>query len=123
MRHPFELFADPLKDTLTRIAAYVLVMALGAVLASFIFELVEVGKIGGVELRALFLIPLVLLYLAVTGILQGWGVLSYLVLAGFGGFFVFNQMRYRWLLLPFIVQGAEVLRQLYAAIPADRGIY
>ena len=109
--HPYELFTSPLKDILFRLMLYVLTIYAAGIMVCWPFALFVEGRI---DVMLLAITPILPLALIAAGVQQGFGLISYVILAFVGLLFISTQMRYRWLGLAFAIQFVEALRLLYS---------
>ncbi len=103
--HPFNLIVDPLRTMTGRIFSYLVTVGAGMLCGLGLFTLYTEDKFHLWQ-AGVFIFPATV----VSGLVQGWGVLSYLFLAGFAFWFTLVDIRFRWLLAVFAVSAGEAYR-------------
>ncbi|QYY37219.1 hypothetical protein [Ruficoccus sp. ZRK36] len=109
---PYELFTAPLADILRRLIMFIATLYVAGILVCYAFAMIVEGKIDMMLFAITPILPFGLIY---AGISSGPGLISYTILAFLGFLFMATQMRYRWLWLVFLIQGAEAFRLMYSA--------
>jgi len=116
INYPLNLFLTSLHSILGRFLLYTLVLLSGMALGAGVELLLEAQA---VDTSAIVLWPFLVPALVIGGFAQGWGILSYGILFGFGLLFLTTEIRARWLWLAFVIQTAEAFRCM--AVWSDLG--
>lgn len=115
---PFSSFTEALRSTLVKLILLFLTIYLAVVSAACLYDwggqLVRDGEITvDWHLNDLFAPVAIYPVLLIVGIAQLWGIAAYLAILIFAIFFLQDQIRCRWLVVPFLIQFWETYRLLY----------
>ena len=101
--YPISIFTDVAQHFIGRIFLLFATLALAVFLGSGIAASTghHIGWLGGIMLYPIMIIG---------GVAQFWGILIYAALGLFTVFFFHGDIRFRWLLFPFLLQGIEAYR-------------